>query len=71
MASFAYRILPPRAELWDTIGSEEVAALVRYLEHLERLTQRASSSVLPSDTQPGKSGKLMPQPSPSVWRKAT
>ena len=37
MAFFAYRILPPTAEFWDTLEPEDMAPLVRYLEHLRRL----------------------------------
>ena len=42
MAAFAYRVLPPCAEFWSSIGPEEVAALARYLEHLQRLRQEGS-----------------------------
>ena len=37
MAFFAYRILPPSAEFWDTLEPRDMAPLVHYLEHLRRL----------------------------------
>ena len=37
MAFFAYRILPPSAEFWDTLEPGDMAPLVHYLEHLRRL----------------------------------
>ncbi len=37
MTFFAYRILPPSAEFWDSLEPEDVGPLVHYLEHLRRL----------------------------------
>lgn len=42
MASFAYRVLPPRDEFWDTIEPHELALMVRHLEHLRRLKEEGT-----------------------------
>lgn len=39
MASFAYRLLPPRPEFWATLGPGEIALMARHLEHLRRLKE--------------------------------
>jgi uncharacterized protein YciI len=42
MASFAYRVLPPRDEFWDTIEPHELALMVRHLEHLRHLKEEGT-----------------------------
>lgn len=42
MASFAYRVLPPRDEFWATLEPGEVALMVRHLEHLRRLKEEGT-----------------------------
>lgn len=42
MASFAYRLLPPRDEFWATLEPGEVALMVRHLEYLRRLKEEGA-----------------------------
>lgn len=42
MASFAYRLLPPRPEFWASLAPGEVALMARHLDHLRRLKEEGS-----------------------------
>lgn len=42
MTTFAYRVLSPRDEFWATIEPEELALMVRHLEHLRRLKEQGT-----------------------------
>jgi uncharacterized protein YciI len=42
MASFAYRLLPPRPEFWASLGPGEVALMARHLDHLRRLKEEGA-----------------------------
>jgi hypothetical protein len=57
MATFAYRVLPPRAAFWASLEPGEVALMVRHLEHLRRLKEEGTVQFVGrAEDAPGQGG---------------
>lgn len=57
MATFVYRILPPRAEFWASLDPGEVALMARHLEHLRQLKEEGTVQFVGrAEDAPGQGG---------------